>query len=132
MPVESGATLRARTIDVEPDPDFVEALIQNNPPAPFGNSHHVNFQLLEVERIAQKRLWKRVDLARWRSAGLTSLLVRLERARPASPRPLGTTYLVPERHAKLLRLNDQVDEAGRARIEEAASLVIAVRPTIAA
>jgi hypothetical protein len=131
MPVELGAQFALEHIDVEIDLDVVEALIQNNPPAPFGNAHHVIFYLLEVEHIARKRRWKRVDLAKWRSAGLTWPLVRLERGRPASPKPFGSTYRVSERHAKLLRLFDQADEAGRARIEEAAALVAAVRPTIA-
>lgn len=132
MPVELGVQFALEHIDVEIAPDVVEALIQNNPPAPFGNSHRVIFYLLEIALIARKRRWKRVDLAQWCSAGLTWPLVRLERARPASPKPLGTTYRVSERHAKLLRLFDRADEAGRARIEEAAALVVAVRPTIAA
>lgn len=131
MPVELGVRFALERIDVEIDLDVVEALIQNNPPTPFGNAHHVIFYLLEVEYIARKRRWKRVDLAKWRSAGLTWPLVRLERARPASPKLFGTTYRVSERHAKLLRLYDRADEAGRARIEEAAALVVAVRPNIA-
>lgn len=127
MPVELGAQFALEHIDVELDLDVVGALIQNNPPAPFGNSRHVIFYLLEVEHIARKRRWKRVDLTKWRSAGLTWPLVRLERARPAPPKPLGTTYRVSERHAKLLRLFDQADDAGRSRIEQAAAATAAVK-----
>lgn len=132
MSVELGVQFSQEHIDLEIDQDVIEALIKNNPPAPFGNSHQVIFHLLEVEQISKKRRWKRVDLAKWRSAGLTWPLVRLERARPASPKPFGTTYRVSERHAKLLRLFDRADEVGRARIEEAAALVVGVRPNIAA
>lgn len=125
MPVELGAQFALEHIDAEIDLDVIEALIQNVPPAPFGNSRLVIFHLLEVEHIARNRRWKRVDLAKWRSAGLTWPLDRLSRARPASPRPVGTTYRVSERHAKLLRLFDQADETGRAHIEQAAVSVAA-------
>ena len=92
MPVELGVQFAQEHMELEIDQDVVEALIQNHPPAPFGNCRQVIFDLLEVEHIARKRRWKRVDLAKWRSAGLTWPLVRLERARPASPRPLGGTF----------------------------------------
>jgi hypothetical protein len=127
MTVELGAQFSQEHIDLEIDLDVVEALILNNPQAPFGNSRLVIFEMLEVAQVARKRRWKTVDVAKWRSAGLTWPLVRMELARPAAPpRPMGTTYRMSERHTKLLRLFDLADETGRARIEQAA---LAVGPT---
>lgn len=121
MTVELGVQFSHEHIDVEIDLDVVEALIQNNPQAPFGNSRSVIFEMLDVAHEARKRRWKTVDVSKWRSAGLTWPLVRMERARPASPpRPMGTTYRLSERHAKLLRLFDLADETGRVTIEQAA------------
>lgn len=125
MPVELGVQFALEHIQVELDLDVVEALIQNNPSAPLGNARQVIFHLLEVEHIARKRRWKRVDLAKWRSAGLVWPLDRSPRARPAPPRPVGTTYRVSERHAKLLSLFAQADEAGKAHIEQAAAAAAA-------
>lgn len=89
MPMELAIQFAHEHISVEIDPDVVDALIQNNPPGPFGNSRQLICHLLEVEHIARKRRWKRVDLARWRSAGLAWPLVRLPRARPSSAKPEG-------------------------------------------
>ncbi|RMA56477.1 hypothetical protein C8C96_4894 [Acidovorax sp. 100] len=132
MPVELGGQFAQQHLEVEIDLDVVEALIQNNPPGPFGNSRQVIFDLLEVEHIARKRRWKRVDLAKWRSAGLTWPLVRLERAPPVAPRPLVATYRVSERHARLLRLFDQADEAGKGRIEQAAESAVSAAFAVSA
>lgn len=121
MSVDLGVRFALEHIDVEIDPDVVEALIQNTPSNPFGNSRLVIFHLLEVEHIARRRRWKRVDLTKWRSAGLTWPLIRLERPRPVATRPVEQIYRVSDRHAKLLRLFDQADEAGKAHIEQAAA-----------
>lgn len=121
MPVQLGTQFAQEHLSIEIDPEVVETLIQNNPPGPFGNSHTVIFYLLEVEQIARKRRWKSVDLSKWRSAGLNWPLLPHPRATPVSLKPMGRIFRVSERHAKLLRLFEQADEAGKARIEKAAA-----------
>lgn len=129
MPVQLGAQFAQEHLSVEIDPEVVEALIQNNPQGPFGNSRAVIFYLLEVEHIARLRRWKSVDLAKWRSAGLTWPVLTLPRVRPDSPKPIGTLYRVSERHARLLRLFDQADQAGKEHIEQAATAAAAALKT---
>ena len=121
MPAQLGVQFAQEHLSVEIDPEVVETLIQNNPPAPFGNSRQIISHLLEVDHIARKRRWKRVDLAKWGSAGLTWPLLTLPRAKPSLPKPMVGISRLLERHAKLLRLFEQADEAGKAHIEQAAA-----------
>lgn len=114
-------------ISIEIDLDVVEAVIQHIPSGPFGSSRLLIYHLLEVEHAALKRRWKSVDLAKWRSAGLTWPVVRLLPSRPIAPKPEGTVYRVSDRHAKLLRLFDRADEAGKLHIEQGAAFVVAAR-----
>lgn len=124
MPIEMAVQFAHEHIGIEIEPDAVDAIFQNNPPGPFGNGRMVIFYLLEVEHIAKKRRWKRVDLAKWQTAGLTWPLVKIQRTRSAPPKPASNIYRVTDRHAKLLRLFNQADEAGKQRIEQSAAAIV--------
>lgn len=102
---------------IEVDPDVIEALLQRWPPCPFGNSRELIVRLLEVEHQAVKNRWKRVDLHKWQSAGLTWPLHTIPRSRPT---PEFVTLRVPVRHAKLLHLFNQADDSGKLFLEQAA------------
>lgn len=127
MQLELALQFAHEQIGVEIDPDVVEAVIQSIPSGPFGNSRLLIYHLLEVEHAASKRRWKSVDLAKWRSAGLTWPVVRLLPSRPIAPKPEGTVSRVSDRHAELLRLFDQADETGKLHIEQGAAFAVAAR-----
>ena len=128
MPLALALQFAQEHLHVELDPAVVELAYQNTPEEPFGNGRQLIQQLLEVEHIAAKRRWKSVDLKKWRAAGLTWPLIRPPRVSPAAaPKPQGVVYRLSERHAKLLRLFDQADEAGKLFIEQSAALAAAPR-----
>lgn len=128
MPLALAVQFAQEHLSVELDPEVVEvAFKQHEPAEPFGNGWLLIHLLLEVEHVAVKRRWKSLDLAKWRKAGLTWPLIRPERVRPVAPKPQGVVYQVSERHAKLLRLFDQADEAGKLYIEQSAALAAATR-----
>lgn len=109
-------------ISVELDADVLEAAFADSARMPLGNGHALIGCLLEVEHIARKRRWKRVDMVKWGAAGLTWPLVRplpQTRSQGDSKAP-GVLYRVTKRHAKLLRLFDESDAAGKEHIEQAA------------
>ena len=125
MTVELAAHFAQSNIGIEIDLDVIEALHQIVPAGPFGNGRWLIVHLLEIERIAAERRWKRVDLSRWCTAGLTWPVIRPGRRLLAGPRPVGTLHRVSERHAKLLRDFDKADEAGKLHIEQSATFAAA-------
>lgn len=111
--------------------DVVEAIWSRQPRQ--WSSHAIALHLLQVEDEAKKRRWKRVDLAKWKSVGLTlPVLDPPARSRPTAqipPRPPkspGVVFRVTERHAGLLRLFDRADEDGKQHIEQAARFAAGV------
>lgn len=108
-------------IGVELDADVIEAAFTLSPQMPLRNGYALIYSLLEVEHVARKRRWKRVDLAKWVSAGLTWPLVRpVSKRLQVAAKPPGVVYRLTERHAKLLRLFDKADEVGKQHLEQAA------------
>lgn len=89
MSVELAVQFSHEHIGIEIDQDVVETLMLNDPPEPFGNSHILIPHLLEIEHTALRRRWKRLDLAKWTSAGLKWPLVRAPRTGPSQPKPDG-------------------------------------------
>ena len=113
-------------LSIEIDLDIIEAVIASNRSNPiFGNSFLVFTSLFEIERTALMRRWKSVDLQKWRAAKLTRPLWERPAPRSTASIEVGALYKVKERHAKLLHLYDQADEAGKQHIEQAAAFAAA-------
>ncbi len=115
-------------IEIEIDLDIAEALIAENVANEVtGNAYLIFIGLFQIERVAVSRRWKRVDLQKWRDAKLGGPLWGRPAPRTRPPVEVGTLYRVKDRHAKLLRLFEQADEAGKLHIEQAAAFAAAKR-----
>ena len=121
MSLELAVKFAHESLRVELDRDVIEELLQQNPPSILGNGHAVILQLLYVEQKALEKKWKRVELEKWKAADQTWPVIAIERKPmlPPTPRAEGVIYRITERQAKLLRLFDQADEAGKKHMEDA-------------
>lgn len=121
MTVELAVKFAHENLRVEFDQEVIEALYQNSPQIMLGNGYSMICGMLRVEQKALEIRWKRVELAKWRAAGFDWPVLTIEHKspRPMPPKSVGVLYRISERHAKLLRLFDQADEAGKQHIEQA-------------
>lgn len=123
MTLELAVKFAHENLRPELDQDVIESIFHKKRFAPeFGNGFLLISDMLRVERKALELRWKRVSLAKWQAAGLDWPVVEIQpkNPRPIRPRSEGVVYRVTERHAKLLRLFDAVDDAGKQHIEQAA------------
>lgn len=127
MTVELAVKFAHESLRVEFDLEVIEALHQNNPCRSYGNAYALISDMLRVEQKALEMRWKRVDLAKWKAAGLDWPIVPFEpkMLRPIAPKPAGVFYRITERQAKLLQLFDASDEVGKFHIEQAAAFAAA-------
>lgn len=123
MTVELAVKFAHENLRVEFDHEVIEALHQNNPNRPYGNAYSLISDMLRVEQMALEKRWKKVELVKWKAAGLHWPLVAYESKipRPIAPKPQGVLYRITERQAKLLRLFEAADEMGKLHIEQAAA-----------
>ena len=131
MTPELATKFAHENIRVEIDHDVIEALSKRNQNQTFPSAYAVIWDLLSVEKKALEMRWKRVDVATWKSAGLTLPVLDYERVPmlPPKPKPEGVLYRLTERHAKLLQLFDKADEAGKLHMEQAALYAATCKPT---
>lgn len=122
MTLELAAKFAHEDICVEIDQEVIEQLCKSNLYRGVPNAYAIIWSLLQVEKKTLDMRWKRVELAKWKSAGLTWPILNYERKLmpPPKPKPEGVLYRFTERHAKLLRLFDKADEAGKQHMEQAA------------
>lgn len=108
------------TEHVEIAEDVVEALFHEQN---FPFSLNFAMLVLQVEDEARKHRWRRVDLAKWKAAGLTYPVLHYQPKTPKQqprPKPPGVVFRITERQADLLRLFERADEDGKQHIEQAA------------
>lgn len=127
MTVELAVKFAHENLRVELDHEVIEALCMNEQWHDLGNGYSLICDMLRVEQKALEMRWKRVELTKWRAAGLDWPVLRYEpkNPRPMPPKPVGVLYRISERHAQLLRLFDQADEAGKQHIEQAGAFAAA-------
>lgn len=121
MTVELAVKFAHENLRIELEPEVIDALLLRHPRGALGNAYAMILSLLSVEEAALKRRWRRVDLAKWRAAGLSWPVLEVERPRAMPRKPVDALHRVAERHAKLLRLFNGADEAGKQHIEQAAA-----------
>lgn len=124
MTVELAVKFAHENLRVEFEHEVIEALCQSNPCRGYGNAQALIRDLLSVEQTALKNRWKRVELAKWKAAGLHWPIVQFQ---PSNFRPIVPSLVsqIVERRAKLLQLFDACDEAGKQHIEQAAAFAAA-------
>lgn len=123
MTVELAVKFAHENLRVEFDLDVIEALFQQQRfSLGVGNAYSLICDMLGVESKALEMRWKKVDVSKWRDAGLSWPVLRIapKNPRPAPPKPQGVLHRISARHAKLLQLFEKADEAGKLHIEQSA------------